>query len=89
MDEPTAALSVAAISQVLDLVLELKAQGASIIIISHRLEDVYQVSDRMIVLRQGRKVRDCHVEGDIQEFRERVVAYMIGARDDFADAVAG
>ena len=86
MDEPTAALSVAAISQVLDLVLELKAQGASIIIISHRLEDVYHVSDRMIVLRQGRKVHDCPVEGDIQEFRERVVAYMIGARDDFADA---
>ena len=41
MDEPTAALSVAAISQVLDLVRELKAQGASIIIISHRLEDIY------------------------------------------------
>ncbi len=89
MDEPTAALSVAAIEKVLDLVRELKAQGASIIIISHRLEDVYQVSDRMIVLRQGRKVHDCPVEGDIQEFREQVVAYMIGARDDFAGAVAG
>ena len=85
MDEPTAALSVAAISQVLDLVRELKAQGASIIIISHRLEDIYGVSDRLVVLRQGRKVHDCPVEGDIQEFRERVVAYMIGARDDFAD----
>ena len=89
MDEPTAALSVAAIEKVLDLVRELKAQGASIIIISHRLEDVYQVSDRMIVLRQGRKVHDCPVEGDIQEFREQVVAYMIGARDDFAGVAAG
>ncbi len=84
MDEPTAALSVAAISKVLDLVRELKAQGASIIIISHRLEDVYSVSDRMIILRQGRKVRDCLVEGEIDEFREKVVAYIIGARDDFA-----
>ena len=84
MDEPTAALSVAAIDKVLDLIRELKAQGASIIIISHRLEDVYQVSDRMIVLRQGRKVCDTPVAGDIHEFRERVVAYMIGARDDFA-----
>jgi ABC-type sugar transport system ATPase subunit len=44
MDEPTAALSVAAIDKVLDLVRELKAQGSSIIIISHRLEDIYQVS---------------------------------------------
>jgi simple sugar transport system ATP-binding protein len=84
MDEPTAALSVAAIDKVLDLVRELKAQGSSIILISHRLEDVYQVSDRMIVLRQGRKVSDTPVAGDIHEFRERVVAYMIGARDDFA-----
>jgi len=85
MDEPTAALSVAAIDKVLELVRELKAQGSSIIIISHRLEDIYQVSDRMIVLRQGRKVSDTAVEGDLYEFRERVVAYMIGARDDFAE----
>ncbi|OGO60351.1 MAG: ABC transporter ATP-binding protein [Chloroflexi bacterium RBG_19FT_COMBO_49_13] len=92
MDEPTAALSVAAISKVLDLVRELKAQGASIIIISHRLEDIYSVSDRLMVMRNGRKVRDSAVTGDIDNFRERVVAYMIGARDDFAreaDAVAG
>lgn len=85
MDEPTAALSVSAIDKVLDLVRQLKAQGSSIIIISHRLEDIYQVSDRMIVLRQGRKVCDTKVAGDIHEFRERVVAYMIGARDDFAE----
>jgi ABC-type sugar transport system ATPase subunit len=88
MDEPTAALSVAAISKVLDLVRELKAQGASIIIISHRLEDIYSVSDRLMVMRIGRKVRDCPVAGDIDDFRERVVAYMIGARDDFADVAA-
>jgi ABC-type sugar transport system ATPase subunit len=84
MDEPTAALSVAAIEKVLELVRELKAQGSSIIMISHRLEDIYHVGDRMIVLRHGRKVSDTPVEGDIHEFRERVVAYMIGARDDFA-----
>jgi len=85
MDEPTAALSVAAIGQVLDLVRELKAQGCSIIIISHRLEDIYQVSDRIIVLRHGHKVCDCLVAGGIHEFRERVVAYIVGARDDFPE----
>jgi ABC-type sugar transport system ATPase subunit len=90
MDEPTAALSVAAIDKVLELIQELKAQGSSIIMISHRLEDIYRVSDRMIVLRHGRKVSDTPVEGDIHEFRERVVAYMIGARDDYAKtSVAG
>ena len=87
MDEPTAALSVAAIAKVLDLVRELKAQGRSIIMISHRLEDIYQVGDRLIVLRQGRKVCDYPVEGDIHEFREKVVAYIIGARNDFPEAV--
>ncbi len=85
MDEPTAALSVGAISKVLDLVRELKAQGRSIIIISHRLEDVYQVSDRMVVLRHGRKVCDYPVAGDIHEFHERVVAYIVGARNDFPE----
>ena len=87
MDEPTAALSVAATGKVLDLVRELKGQGCSIIIISHRLEDIYQVSDRLMVMRHGRKVCDCLVAGDIHEFRERVVAYMVGARDDFAKEV--
>lgn len=85
MDEPTAALSVAAIGQVLDLVRELKAQGVSIIMISHRLEDIHAVGDRVMVLRHGRKVADRPITGDIHEFREGIVAYMVGARDDFAD----
>jgi ABC-type sugar transport system ATPase subunit len=53
--------------------------------ISHRLVDIYEVSDRIIVLRHGRKVADCPVSGDIREFRERIVSYMIGARDDFSE----
>jgi simple sugar transport system ATP-binding protein len=87
MDEPTAALSVAAIGKVLDLIRELKDLGSSIIMISHRLEDIYEVSDRVIVLRHGRKVADCLVSGDIREFREQIVSYMIGARDDFAEKI--
>ncbi len=86
MDEPTAALSVAAIGQVLDLIRMLKAQGVSIIVISHRLEDIYAVGDRVMVLRHGRKVADCEISGDIHQFREQVVAYMIGARDDFGES---
>jgi ABC-type sugar transport system ATPase subunit len=87
MDEPTAALSIAAIGKVLDLIRELKGLGSSIIMISHRLEDIYEVSDRVIVLRHGRKVADCPVSGDIREFREQIVSYMIGARDDFAEII--
>ena len=77
----------AAIQQVLDLIAELKAQGCAIIIISHRLEDIYQAGDRVIVLRHGRKVADNPIKGDIHDFREQIVAYMIGARDDFSEEI--
>ncbi len=87
MDEPTAALSVAAIGQVLDLIRELRAQGCAIIVISHRLEDIYAVGDRVVVLRQGKKVADRPITGDIHEFREQIVAYMIGARDDSGERI--
>ncbi len=85
MDEPTAALSVAAIGQVLDLIEGLKAQGVAIIMISHRLEDIHAVGDRVMVLRHGRRVADRPIVGDIHDFREEVVGYMVGARDDFAE----
>jgi hypothetical protein len=39
----------------------------------------------MIVLRHGRKVTDTPVEGNLHEFNERVVAYMTGAQDDYAE----
>jgi simple sugar transport system ATP-binding protein len=87
MDEPTAALSVAATGKVLDLIRELKRQGASIIIISHRLEDIFEAADRVVVLRQGRKVGDLSVQGtSLAEIRERIVARIVGAVDDFAPA---
>jgi simple sugar transport system ATP-binding protein len=84
MDEPTAALNVISVGKVLELIRQLKSQGCSIIIISHRLEDIHQVGDRVMVLRHGRKVCDRPIQGDIHAFRERVVAYMIGARDDYS-----
>jgi ABC-type sugar transport system ATPase subunit len=68
---------------VLDLIRELKAQDCAVILISHRLEDVYEVGDRVVVLRQGRKVADRPVSGDLHKFREEIVAYMVGAKDDF------
>ncbi len=54
MDEPTAALAVREVEHVLDLIRTLKAQGIAVILISHRLTDVFSVCDRIVVLRQGR-----------------------------------
>ena len=58
MDEPTAAISVRQVAEVLDLIRRLKAEGHAVILISHRMPDVFAVSDRVAVLRRGRKVAD-------------------------------
>jgi D-xylose transport system ATP-binding protein len=56
LDEPTAALGVQQTKQVLELVLRLRHQGLGVIIISHNLANVFEVADRIVVLRLGRRV---------------------------------
>jgi D-xylose transport system ATP-binding protein len=56
LDEPTAALGVAQTRQVLALVRRLAEQGLAVVIVSHNLVDVFQVADRITVLRLGRNV---------------------------------
>jgi len=58
MDEPTAAISVRQVAQVLDLIKRLRDSGVTVILISHRMPDVFTVADRLVVLRRGRKVAD-------------------------------
>ena len=57
MDEPTASLAIKEVDAVLDLIRQLQQSGISVILISHRLEDVFAVSDWIFVLRAGRMVR--------------------------------
>jgi simple sugar transport system ATP-binding protein len=56
MDEPTAAISVRQVAEVLDLIRRLRDRGISVVLISHRMPDVFAVSDRIAVLRRGRLV---------------------------------
>ena len=58
MDEPTAAISVRQVAEVLDQIRHLKETGHAIILISHRMPDVFAVSDRVAVLRRGQKVAE-------------------------------
>src|SRR5215207_1545354 len=58
MDEPTAAISVRQVAEVLDLLRRLRDQGMAIVLISHRMPDVFSVSDQIVVLRRGHKVAD-------------------------------
>ena len=58
MDEPTAAISVRQVAEVLNLIQELKRQGVAVVLISHRMPDVFAVADRIVVLRRGSKVAE-------------------------------
>ncbi len=58
MDEPTAAISVRQVREVLDLIHRLKDTGHAVILVSHRMPDVFTVCDRVTVLRRGGKVAD-------------------------------
>lgn len=58
MDEPTAAISVRQVAEVLELIRRLKHQGVAVMLISHRMPDVFAVCDRIIVMRRGTKVAD-------------------------------
>jgi ABC-type sugar transport system ATPase subunit len=63
MDEPTAALGVKETAQVLDLIRALNATGKTVLLISHNMADVVAVADRVVILKQGRKVIDRPVAG--------------------------
>ena len=77
LDEPTAALGVAQTRQVLDLVRQLVDRGLAVIMISHNLNDVFEVADRLAVLRLGEMVG----QGPASEFdSQRVVELMTTGR---------
>ncbi len=76
MDEPTAAISVRQVHEVLALIRQLRAQGVTVVLISHRMPDVFAVADRIIVLRRGRKVADKAIA---QTSPEEVTGLITGA----------
>jgi len=83
LDEPTAALGVAQTAQVLNLIRSLREQGLGVVVISHNLADVFEVVDRVVVMRLGRRVATF----DIHETTpERVVGAITGA--EFGPAIA-
>ena len=77
LDEPTAALGVAQTAMVLSLVRRLAEQGYGVMIVSHNLNDVFEVADRIAVLRLGKMV----AQGPVGQFdRQSVVEYMTTGR---------
>ena len=78
LDEPTAAISVRQVAQVLSLIERLKAQGVAVILISHRMPDIFSVCERVVVLRRGEKVADL---GTVETNPEEITALITGAKE--------
>ena len=79
LDEPTAALGVAQTAEVLNLVERLRERGHGVILISHNMEDVRAVADRVVVLRLGRNNGEFRV-GDVST--EEIISAITGATDN-------
>lgn len=82
LDEPTAALGVAQTRQVLDLVLRLRERGLAVIVITHNMQNVFEVADKAVVMRLGRRVANFTIK-DVTP--DDVVAAITGARIFEAD----
>jgi len=76
LDEPTAALGVEQSRQVLELVKQLRSQGLAVVLISHNLADVFEVADRVVVLRLGRGAASLRTDGTTAE---EVISAITGA----------
>ena len=81
MDEPTAAISVRQVAEVLNLIRELRGKGIAVVLISHRMPDVFTVADRVIVMRRGRKVADKQID---KSSPEEVTGLITGAIEQAA-----
>ena len=74
-DEPTSSLSVNETEHLFDLIGRLKARGTTMIYVSHRMEEIFQIADRVTVLRDGRHVA---TEPIAETNRERLIRQMVG-----------
>lgn len=77
MDEPTAALAVKETEEVLKLIIQLKERGLSVVFISHVLQEIFSATDRIVVLRSGKKVGDKKTE---ETNMEEIIRLMVGTR---------
>ncbi len=78
MDEPTAAISVRQVAEVLNLIRRLRDHGIAVVLISHRMPDVFAVASRIVVLRRGEKVADKAIS---RSSPEEVTGLITGAID--------
>ena len=75
MDEPTTALTKNEVNSLFKVVRDLQKKGISVVFVSHKLEEVYEIAEQLVILRNGKKV----IEGPIKDFdRKKFIYYMTG-----------
>ena len=77
MDEPTAALAIKEVGKVLDLINNLKDMGVSVIIISHRMDDIFAVCDRVMAIFQGTNFAESELS---KTSRDEVIGWIMGKK---------
>jgi len=79
MDEPTAALAVKEVGKVLDLIIGLKERGISVVIISHRMDDIFYVCDRVMALYHGTNFAESQLA---DTSRSEVIGWIMGSKEN-------
>jgi ABC-type sugar transport system ATPase subunit len=75
LDEPTAALTNKEVDTLFETIRKLKAHGVSMLYISHRLDEIFQIADRVTVIRDGEHI---HTEGVDKVNKDQLVSWMVG-----------
>jgi simple sugar transport system ATP-binding protein len=83
MDEPTAALAIKEVRKVLDLIKDLKTHGISVILISHRMDDIFYVCDRVMALFHGRNFAEASLA---ETSRNEVIGWIMGNKSTVTEA---
>jgi ribose transport system ATP-binding protein len=84
LDEPTAALPAADVTLLLDTLERLKASGLGLLYVTHRLDEVFRIADRVTVLRDGRRIKTCGID---EASPRRLIDWIVGgalAQTEFA-----
>ena len=77
MDEPTTALTRKEVDSLFKVIRDLQKKGIAIVFVSHKLEEVFEIAEKLTILRNGKKV----IEGDMKDFdREKFIYYMTGRK---------
>ncbi len=85
MDEPTASLSAHEVQELFRLVRDLKRQGVAILFVSHRIEEVFEIADKVTVFRDGRRIS---TRPRLEATPQRAIADMVGREIDLTKARA-